>query len=78
MSRDPKTASAERGAVLAPLPRLLTSREAAKVLSISPRKLWSLTAGGEIPHVRIGRSVRYSMASLSEWIDSRTVRGQDS
>lgn len=50
---------------------LLTAREAAVVLSISARKLWSLTACGEIPAVRIGRSVRYLADDLRAWIDSR-------
>ena len=54
---------------------LLTPREAAKSLSISPRKLWSMTASCEIPHVRIGRSVRYGIDDLKEWIESRKERG---
>ncbi len=41
-----------------PEPLLLTAPEAAKALALSPRKLWSLTAGGDIPSVRIGRAVR--------------------
>jgi len=49
---------------------LLTPREAAKALAISPRKLWAMTASGEIPHVRIGRCVRYPVDDLREWIDA--------
>lgn len=47
---------------------LLTPRDAAKALAISPRKLWSMTAGGEIPCTRIGRAVRYSVAELQAWV----------
>lgn len=47
---------------------LLTPAEASKALAISQRKLWSLTASGAIPCVRIGRSVRYSAESLRAWI----------
>ena len=50
-------------------PRLLRSDDAARALAISPRKLWALTAGGEVPCVRIGRAVRYDTADLQEWID---------
>lgn len=50
-------------------PLLVDSREAARLLAISPRSLWSLTACGAIPSRRIGRSVRYSPADLSDWID---------
>jgi len=50
---------------------LMTAKEAARALAISPRKLWSLTAGGKIRAVRIGRSVRYDPADLSEWIEKQ-------
>jgi excisionase family DNA binding protein len=54
-------------------PLLLRPKEAAKALAISDRKLWSLTAGREIPCVRIGKSVRYDPADLRTWIDSQKV-----
>jgi excisionase family DNA binding protein len=50
-------------------PLLLTPKEAAKALSISDRTLWALTDRGEIPVMRIGRSVRYDPRSLSRWIE---------
>jgi excisionase family DNA binding protein len=55
---------------------LLTAIEAADALAISPRKLWSLTASHEIPHLRIGRSVRYSVTELERWIDEQTRGGE--
>ena len=50
---------------------LLTPREAAEALRISERKLWGLTASGQIPSLRIGRSVRYDINDLRDWIDAR-------
>ncbi len=50
---------------------LLTPREAAEALRISERKLWGLTASGQIPSLRIGRSVRYDINDLRDWIDER-------
>ena len=50
---------------------LLTEREAAKVLSVSPRTLWGLRAAGEIPCIRLGRAVRYDPADLAAWISSQ-------
>ena len=44
---------------------LLTSNEAAAALRISPRLLWSETKRGEIPCVRLGKAVRYSV--LGAW-----------
>ena len=55
--------------------RLLTEKEAADFLHISPRKLWDLRVSGEIPHVRIGQCVRYSVDDLNDWIDSRKRGG---
>jgi excisionase family DNA binding protein len=53
---------------------LLTSRQAAQAPAISERKLWDLTKCGDIPVVRIGRSVRYAPADLQAWIDSQKQR----
>ena len=47
-------------------------REAAASLSISERTLWTLTKRGEIPHVRIGRSILYSMDALRTWLDEKS------
>ena len=50
---------------------LLKPREAAKVLSISERKLWSLTQPrGPIPAVRHNRWVAYHLVDLESWIES--------
>lgn len=54
---------------------LLRLDEAAKALAISPRKLWSLTNCGEVPCVRIGRTVRYEVADLQNWIERFKTRG---
>ncbi len=49
---------------------LLTAREAARLLSVSERTLWSFTNEGAIPVVRIGRRVLYSPADLHAFIDA--------
>ncbi len=51
--------------------KLMKEKEAAKYLAISPRTMWSLREAGEIPAVRIGRSVRYDIADLDEFIDKK-------
>ena len=50
---------------------LLTAREAAATLSISERSLWGLTNQGLLRCVRIGRSVRYAVDDLHEFIASK-------
>ena len=54
---------------------LLTAEQAAQTLAISPRSLWARTASGEIPHVRIGRSVRYRASSLEEYVAAKEEQG---
>lgn len=51
--------------------------DAAKALNISARKLWELTAGRLIPHVRIGRAVRYAVADLEAWIEEQKIGSRD-
>jgi len=54
---------------------LLRSREAAKRLAISTRKLWELTNRGSLPHVRVGRAVRYDPADLDRWVEDNRRGG---
>ena len=56
---------------------LVDSREASSLLSISPRTLWALQAAGEIPVIRIGRSVRYAVNDLMIWIEWKKNGGTD-
>ena len=56
-------------------PLLLTPRQAAEALSISPRKLWSMTNTREVPSIRLGRCVRYPADQLKRWIDSQIEDG---
>ncbi|QDU37631.1 Helix-turn-helix domain protein [Maioricimonas rarisocia] len=47
----------------------LRPREAAKLLGISERTLWSLTQPrGPIPSVKLGRRVAYPVDLLREWL----------
>lgn len=48
--------------------RLLTSEEAADFLRVSQRTLWAMSNRGEIPTIRIGRLIRYSMSDLLEFV----------
>lgn len=52
-------------------PFLLKARDAAQRLAISERHLYQLTSSGELPCVRIGKLVRYSVETLRKWIEDR-------
>lgn len=59
--------------VTPPLDRLLVdAREAARLLSISERTLWTLANQGSIKATKIGRAVRYSVAALEAFVAKQT------
>jgi hypothetical protein len=59
----------EQGTEAAPL----VARDAARMLAVSPRKLWAVTFEETpgLPHIRCSRLVRYSPDDLRRWIDAR-------
>jgi len=57
---------AEQTKAMLPDRILVSARDAAKLLSVGQRLLWSMSAPrGPIPVVRLGRSVRYSIDDLT-------------
>jgi excisionase family DNA binding protein len=60
--------------VLATEPVLITVEEAARYLRISRGKAYSMAAAGELPTVKLGRSVRVRRDLLERWLDERTAR----
>jgi excisionase family DNA binding protein len=50
---------------------LLTAAEAATMLRIKESTLREHTRRGLIPHLRIGRAVRYDAADLAAWLETR-------
>jgi len=61
---------------------LIQESDAAKILGVAPAtlkaaRLRQLPANPlrELPHVRIGRSVRYRQADIVDWIDRHVIGG---
>jgi predicted DNA-binding transcriptional regulator AlpA len=52
---------------------LLAPKQAARILAVSPRTLWRMTfeAADALPHIRLGRLVRYSVRDIERWIAAR-------
>lgn len=49
----------------------LPAPDTAKLLGISERHLWSLSASGRLPApIRLGRSVRWRLDELRAWLDA--------
>ena len=53
-------------------PLLLRAGEVAKLLGLGRSTVFALLAAGELPVVRIGRSVRVPRVALERWVDERT------
>ena len=53
-------------------PLLLRAEEAARLLGLGRSTVFALMAAGDLPSVKIGRSVRIPYASLVEWVRERT------
>lgn len=56
-------------------PRLLTPKEAAEFLGVTPGTLavWRCVSRYAIPYVKIGGKVKYDETDLREWMESRKV-----
>ncbi len=63
-----------RSAGTAVRPAVLTVQEAAVYLSISVVTLYRLIRTGDIPHIRVGGSLRFRAADLDGYLDDNTSR----
>ncbi len=68
----PKVAGSAQSTRDIPIERLLLrADEAAEALGISRAKVYEIIASGELPSIRIGKSIRVSKAGLCRWIAER-------
>ena len=51
----------------------LTVKELAKMLSLSERKIYKLAASNQIPHLKIGASVRFDPPALVIWLEAKML-----
>ena len=56
--------------------RLLTVQEAADMLGVTTGSLYQKIFRRQIPHVKLGHTVRFNEAALLEWIESHAVPEQ--
>ena len=57
--------------------RLYRAKDAAAYLAISERKLFGLSKSGTIPAVRMGRSVRYDISDLDDFITAAKINNEN-
>jgi excisionase family DNA binding protein len=52
---------------------LLTAEDAAALLSVPPSWLLAQARAGQVPHVRLGRYVRFDRDTLAAWLAERAA-----
>jgi excisionase family DNA binding protein len=53
---------------------LLNADEAAQLLHVPRSTLYELVRSRHLPHVRVGRSLRFTRDHLARWINENTFR----
>ncbi len=56
------------------VPRLLTAEEVGLETGLSVWRLYELVRSNEIPHVRVGRSVRFIAQDIAGWLSAGGTR----
>lgn len=49
---------------------LLTCKQVAEKLQLRPHRVYDLVREGRIPHVRIGKQIRFSMDQIDAWLSN--------
>ena len=52
---------------------VLTIRETAEYLKLSKSKVYLMVKRKEIPHLKMGKSVRIRQSDLQEWLEQKIV-----
>jgi excisionase family DNA binding protein len=53
---------------------LLTAEEAAQLLHVPRSTLYELVRSRHLPHVRVGRGLRFTRQDLAQWVRINTFR----
>ena len=51
--------------------KTISNDKAAELLDMHPHRLYRLAREGKVPHIRLGRSVRYRVSALLEWMEEQ-------
>jgi excisionase family DNA binding protein len=53
--------------------RLITIKEAGEYTGLSPNTLYTMVSQRRVPHVKVGRLVKFDVEMLDKWIKQNTV-----
>jgi len=65
-----KMDSDEFGAAASQGQKLLTAQEVAERIQVNPSWIYAAVRANQIPHVRLGRYVRFSESAIDQWLHS--------
>ena len=57
---------------------LMRPKEAAEALGLGLSKCYELLASGQLPSIRVGRSIRVPVAELHDWVRARQEERDES
>ena len=52
--------------------KLMTAKELAEYMQLNPLTVYRKVKGGEIPCIRLGRSIRFKKEQIDEWLEEET------
>jgi excisionase family DNA binding protein len=55
------------------LPRLVGAKEIATALHCTAKHIYDLAKHGQVPHYRIGASVRFDPIQIAEWLETMKI-----
>ena len=56
--------------------KLLTPQEIAALLGVAESTIYQWTHQEFIPHIKLGRFVRFKQKQVEEWVEKRSVEGR--
>lgn len=54
--------------------KLLTARQVSELLEVKISTVYDWVYRGMIPHVKLGRLIRFKKAEMFRWVESHTIR----
>jgi len=56
--------------------KLLKPHEIADLLGVKPSTIYQWTHEGYIPHIKVGRNVRFRECDIEQWLDKKNNEGR--
>jgi excisionase family DNA binding protein len=57
---------------------LLNVKEISEVLGVKVATIYGWVSEGYVPHIKLGRLVRFNLDAVSEWVSQKEVKGRNS